>query len=100
MPDFLTEPSLPYSLQLPAHAYQTLLENKQLTSEDLVTLFLDQIGRHNTNGLELKAISSVCPRKIAMRHARALDKERQEGRIRSNLHGIPMIIKVYSPGKG
>lgn len=87
-------PSHAYLLQLPAHAYQALLNTKELTSEDLVIQFLDQIGRHNTNGLELRAISSVCPRQIALTHARALDEERRNGRLRSDLHGIPIILKV------
>lgn len=87
----------PHSLQLPAHAYRTLLDEKQLTSEVLVNHFLDQIERHNTNGLGLKAIISVCPRQIALMHARALDEERQNGRLRSDLHGIPIILKVSVP---
>lgn len=92
-----TEATPSYSLQHPAHVYQTLLENRKLTSEALVNQFLDQIERHNTSGLELKAIISVCPRQIALTHARALDQERQNGRLRSDLHGIPIILKVTQP---
>lgn len=91
-PESSTEPM--YPLLLPAHAYQALLHSKQLTSEDLVVSFLDQIDRHNTNGLKLKAIISVCPRNIALTRARMLDKERKQGTVRSELHGIPIILKV------
>lgn len=88
----------PCSLQLPAHAYQALLKAEQLTSEDLVIQFLDQIDRHNTKGLDLKAISSVCPRQVALAHARALDQERQNGALRSELHGVPLILKARMLG--
>lgn len=96
-PAIPTELSHPHILQLPAHAYRALLKAEQLTSEVLVMQFLDQIERHNTKGLELKAISSVCPRQNALTHARALDEERKNGRLRSDLHGIPIILKVYIP---
>ncbi|KAF3761421.1 amidase signature enzyme, partial [Cryphonectria parasitica EP155] len=80
-------------LQRPAHEYQQLMRNGQLTSEDLVTSFLDQIDRHNEDRLKLKAILSVCPRNIALARARKLDEERARGQIRGELHGIPIILK-------
>lgn len=82
------------SLQCSAHEYQTLLQNGSLRSEDLVNRFLDQIERHNNHGLKLNAVLSVCPRDVAISRAKALDEERRQGRIRGELHGIPIIIKV------
>lgn len=82
------------SLQQTAHEYQTLIRDGHITSEDLVTSFLDQIDRHNHEGLKVNAILSVCPRDIAISQARTLDEERRQGKIRSDLHGIPIIIKV------
>lgn len=65
-----------------------------LTSEDMVLSFLDQIARHNNDGLKLRAIISVCPRDVATAQARMLDEERRRGELRSELHGIPIIVKV------
>lgn len=86
--------SLPLSLQCPSHEYQQLMETGQLSSEILVNAFMDQIDRHNHNGLKLNAVLSVCPRDVAVSQARRLDEERRRGEIRSDLHGIPIIIKV------
>lgn len=66
----------------------------RLSSEELVKSFLDQISRHNHDGLALRAVTSTCPRDVAISQARMLDDERQRGEIRSELHGIPIVIKV------
>lgn len=66
----------------------------QLTSEALVNIFLDQIGRHNHSGMKLNAVLSVCPRNLAVEQAKRLDEERRLGNIRSDLHGIPIILKA------
>lgn len=86
--------SLPLSLQRPAHEYQQLMESGQLSSENLVNAFINQIDRHNHDGLKLNAILSVCPRDVAASQARRLDEERKRGETRSDLHGVPIIIKV------
>jgi hypothetical protein len=82
------------SLQLSAHEYQALMQQGHLRSEDLVNYFLDQIDRHNINGLKLNAVLSVCPREVAISQAKLLDEERGQGRLRGALHGIPIIVKV------
>lgn len=82
------------SLQHSAHEYQLRLSTGQLSSVTLVNSFLDQIARHNHSGLNLNAVLSVCPRDAALAQAQRLDQERAQGRIRSSLHGIPIIIKV------
>lgn len=89
-----TEGDCMCSLQLPAHEYQALMCAGQLTSEALVLSFLDQIERHNVTGLKLHAVLSVCPRNMAVAQARRLDEERTQGKIRSGLHGIPIILKA------
>ncbi|KAK7747238.1 hypothetical protein SLS53_001491 [Cytospora paraplurivora] len=81
------------SLQHSAHEYQRLLSTGQLSSVALVNSFLDQIARHNHSGLKLNAVLSVCPRDTAIAQAQRLDQERGQGRVRSSLHGIPIIIK-------
>lgn len=70
------------------------MQDGSLCSEDLVNCFLDQIERHNNLGLKLSAISSVCPRGVAVSRAKALDEERRLGKSRGELHGIPVIVKV------
>lgn len=87
------------SLQCSAHEYRVLMQDGRLSSEDLVNCFLDQIERHNKRGLKLNAILSVCPRAVAISQAKALDEERRQGKTRSELHGIPIIVKVRgTPG--
>lgn len=82
-----------FSLQQPAHEYTRLIEAGQLTSQHLVTAFLDQIDRHNHNGSRVNAILSLCPRELALSQARLLDEERRQGKVRSDLHGMPIVLK-------
>lgn len=70
-----------------------LLEAGQITSVDIVEAYLAQIERHNKTGLELRAIISTAPREVVLSRAAELDTERLSGKIRSALHGIPIIIK-------
>ncbi|KAJ0119828.1 hypothetical protein J7T55_014033 [Diaporthe amygdali] len=91
------------SLEHSAHEYQVLMQDGHLSSEDLVNYFLDQIERHNDLGLKLKAILSVCPRDLAISQAKVLDEERRQGKVRSDLHGIPIVVKdclVTAPSLG
>lgn len=55
---------------------------------------LDQSERHNSLGLKLNAVLSACSRDIAISEAEALDEERVQGKLRGDLHGIPIIVKV------
>lgn len=81
-----------------AHELQQQLADGKTTSVELVDLFLDQIKRHNREGLKVNAVQATMPRGVAIERARMLDQERQEGRVRSVLHGIPIIIKVGGLG--
>ena len=74
-----------------------LLSRKRITSVDLVELYLDQIARHNHNGMRLNAIISTAPKTDVIERARHLDSERLQKGPRGSLHGIPMIVKVKSP---
>ncbi len=78
------------------HDLERRLETGELTSVDLVGAFLSQIERHNQKGLKLNAIISACPGEIALARAAQLDDERRNGRVRSKLHGIPIVLKVRS----
>jgi len=78
----------------PAEELHDLLKAGDLTSETIIKAFLSQIQRHNQDGLKLNALISVCPEKIALEQAKRLDRERKEGKIRSVLHGLPIVVKV------
>ncbi|PYI09724.1 amidase [Aspergillus sclerotiicarbonarius CBS 121057] len=69
-----------------------LLQTGSITSVDLVEAYLAQINKHNHAGLGLRALISVNP-DTALAQAADRDRERAQGRVRSPLHGIPIIVK-------
>lgn len=77
-----------------AHDIQQLFDRSELTAESLVEQVLDQVDKHNGNGLNLRALISVAPRQKLLERAQLLDQERADGKTRSPLHGIPFIVKV------
>ena len=64
------------------------LDEGILTSEELVNLYLDRINSYNSNYNAIITINNK-----AIDEAKALDKERSGGKVRSILHGIPIIVK-------
>lgn len=68
------------------------LQAGSLTSVDLVQAYLAQIEKHNHAGLGLRALIAVHP-PTALGQAADRDRERAQGRVRSPLHGIPIIVK-------
>lgn len=77
-----------------AHDIQQLFDRSELNAESLVKQVLDQVNKHNRNGLNLGALISVAPRQQLLERAQFLDQERTAGKARSPLHGIPFIVKV------
>ncbi|KAI0869069.1 hypothetical protein GGS24DRAFT_512556 [Hypoxylon argillaceum] len=71
-----------------------LLESGKQDSVDLVQAYLDQITKHNHDGLRLHAITATAPAEKLLEEAKALDIERKTSGPRSPLHGIPITIKV------
>ena len=73
----------------------TELQNKmtkgEYTSEKITKLYLDRIEAFDKNGPKLNAIIELNP--DALEIAKAMDKERKDGKTRSALHGIPVLIK-------
>ena len=69
---------------------QQAYEANQMTSVELVQLYLDRIAAYNRSGPKINAIVSINP--DALKIAAELDKEREKG-IRGPLHGIPVILK-------
>ena len=62
-----------------------------LTSEKLVELSLARINAYDRAGPSLHAVITLNAK--ALEQARALDAERKAGKIRSALHGIPVVLK-------
>ncbi|WP_423187520.1 amidase [Alishewanella sp. d11] len=77
---------------LDARSAQQALAAKELTSEQLVRHYLQQIAEHNTQGHQLRAITDINHAAIAQ--AQQLDKERAAGQLRSSLHGLPVVLKA------
>jgi amidase len=67
------------------------LQTKLFTSEKLVSLYLKRIEQIDKNGPTLNSVIEINP--DALEIARKLDQERKSGKIRSPLHGLPILIK-------
>lgn len=61
------------------------------SSAELVDAYLARIAAYDQRGPELNAMIRLNPN--ARAEARQLDEERQRGRVRGPLHGIPIILK-------
>jgi len=66
-------------------------EQGRVTSLQLVDAYLARIARIDRAGPALRSVLALNPQ--ARAQARALDRERASGHIRSPLHGIPLLIK-------
>lgn len=71
-----------------------LLDAREVTSVELVKLYLEQIATHNHQGRKLNAVIATAPVDRVLEEARILDAERAAKGPRSNLHGIPILVKV------
>ena len=70
---------------------QAALAAGQVTSRDLVTMYLARIQAYDQQGPSLNAISTLNP--TALAEADALDAERAARGPRGPLHGIPIVVK-------
>jgi amidase len=67
---------------------QTAMTDGEITSEQLVEAYLLRIRAIDS---DLHAVIAVNPDAVAQ--ARALDRERRGGTVRSPMHGIPVLLK-------
>ena len=74
-----------------AHA----LDKGYLTSELLVTLYLERIEAYDQDFLAIREVNDQ-----ALEEAKRLDEERKDGHVRSLLHGIPFLVKTNINVKG
>ncbi|KAI0876849.1 amidase signature domain-containing protein [Hypoxylon argillaceum] len=72
---------------------QALLRSGDITSVQLVKACLNQIEKYDRSGPTLRAIVSTPPLASLLSVADGLDKEREAGKVRGPLHGIPIIVK-------
>ena len=73
------------------------MEAGNVTSERLTQMYIDRIEAYDAK-LGLNSVIAINPG--ALDDARALDKEREEGKTRGPLHGIPVIVKANLDVKG
>jgi amidase len=66
-------------------------ENGEITTFELVKSYLDRIAKYDKNGPKINSVLEVNPEALFI--AKNRDTERNEGRIRGPLHGVPVIIK-------
>lgn len=70
---------------------QEKMKAKQYTSRLLTELYLKRIDEIDKNGPKLNSVIEL--NKDALNMADAMDKEREKGKVRGPLHGIPVLIK-------
>ncbi|KAF7552349.1 hypothetical protein G7Z17_g4394 [Cylindrodendrum hubeiense] len=80
-------------LKASAKDVSAALDAGHVTSLQLVNAYLDRIEAHNINGLDLRAVIETAPVDNVRTIAKRLDKERSKGKIRSPLHGVPILVK-------
>ncbi len=69
----------------------TALNSGEISSEALVTLYLDRIEAIDKRGPRLQAVLNVNP--DALTQAKALDVMRKDGLVKGPLHGVPILLK-------
>jgi len=67
------------------------LEQGDISSEELVTRYLERIENIDRNGPKLQAVLALNP--DVLKQARALDELRAQGKVLGPLHGIPVLLK-------
>ncbi|HUR20077.1 MAG TPA: amidase [Vicinamibacterales bacterium] len=78
-------------VELSAQDAQVAMTAGRLTSRALTRSYLDRIARIDDGGPMLNAIIEINPE--AMNQAGLMDAERAAGKVRSGLHGIPVLVK-------
>ncbi len=71
---------------------QNLLQQGKINSVQLTEYYLKRIEQLDDAGPALHAVTDTNP--DALRQAKTLDAERKAGKIRSPLHGMPVLLKA------
>ncbi len=70
---------------------QNMMSHGQYSSEQITGMYLKHIEEIDKNGPSINAVIEINPEALII--ARSLDIEREIGKIRGPLHGIPVMIK-------
>ncbi|PLW94331.1 MAG: amidase, partial [Marinilabiliales bacterium] len=70
---------------------QQMMKNGEISSEELVQKYLDRIHEIDKQGPKLRSVIEINPEAHSI--ARKMDQERNSGKVRGPLHGIPIIVK-------
>lgn len=70
---------------------QEMMQNGKATSRSITKAYLDRIAAFDKKGPAINAVIEINP--DAMLIAQQMDAERKNGKIRSKMHGIPVLIK-------
>lgn len=70
---------------------QQKMQNGEYTSRSITQLYLDRIDAIDKNGPALNSVIELNPEALSI--ADNMDKERKAGKVRSPMHGIPVLIK-------
>lgn len=70
---------------------QEKMNTGELSSQSITGWYLERILQTDKSGPELNSIIEINPDALDM--AKSLDAERKRGKVRSALHGIPVLIK-------
>lgn len=86
-------PSHPFDpLVATASELQSSLQDLKITSVQLIELYLERIKTYDGY---LHAVISTAPKASLLEEAERLDQERKRGIVRSPMHGIPILVKVW-----
>ncbi len=70
---------------------QKKMQQNEATSVSITKAYLDRIKQIDRQGPKLNTVIEINP--DAVRIAERMDSERKQGKIRSALHGIPILVK-------
>jgi len=70
---------------------QEKMASGKLSSEQITQLYLKRIDEVDKKGPAINAVIEINPDAISI--AKAMDDERKAGKVRSALHGIPVLLK-------
>ncbi|WP_432328287.1 amidase [Mucilaginibacter sp. P25] len=70
---------------------QQKMQSKQFTARLITELYLKRIDQIDKKGIMLNSVIEL--NKDALNMADAMDREREKGKVRGLLHGIPVLIK-------
>ena len=70
---------------------QQKMQSGELTSHKITELYLKRIAEIDKKGAKINSVIEINPDALTIAHA--MDAERKAGKIRGELHGIPILIK-------